>query len=117
MSTVRVELVGPREPMTDHLYGTNIVWDRIGDVHDVPEEAWKKMAAHPDVWKRAGEKAAPAPVDVAPPRMPAPVESMTDPEVHALARDRRYNVHNRLSGENLRKRFVELELADPIVKR
>lgn len=50
MSTVQVVYVGKKEQEIDSIAGTGIVWTGVGDVQEVPVEAWEKMALHPDVW-------------------------------------------------------------------
>lgn len=50
-STVLVEYVGKKPEETDHLYGTNIVWQGYGDVQEVPASAWGRMRKHADVWR------------------------------------------------------------------
>lgn len=51
MNTVKVRYVGLKDKETDRKAGTGLTWVGKGAVHDVPAEAWPKLAKHPDVWE------------------------------------------------------------------
>lgn len=97
--------------------GTGLVWHGKGDVQRVPTKAWPLLARHPDVWRKVGDKPAEAPKALDTPMLPAPLGTLNDVEIHVLAKERGYKLHNKLAGENLRSKFLEAETADARVKR
>jgi hypothetical protein len=111
--TVRVRYVGLKPSETDHLYGTDIVWNGAGDIKTVPTDAWAKMAKHVDVWELAGDDdlSPPAPPDESPPPPgfdpEVDFEAMTDEQVHAFAKAAGLHLHNRLQGANLRAKLAD----------
>lgn len=54
---VMVELVCDRQEHKDTMYGTEVIWPRRGSIRQVPEDAWRKMKIHADVYKLVGERA------------------------------------------------------------
>lgn len=46
---MRVQYVGAKPSKADNIAGTGLTWGP-GQAHDVPIEAWEKLAKHPDVW-------------------------------------------------------------------
>lgn len=56
MNTVKVRYVGLKDKETDRKAGTGLTWVGKGAVHDVPVEAWPKLAKHPDVWELVEQK-------------------------------------------------------------
>lgn len=115
--SVQVEYVGLKDQETDHLYGTGLVWVGKGDVKAVPADKWARMKVHADVWREVGTKPAAAPVVPVTKMLPAPLDTLTDPEVHVLAKERDYKLNHKLAGVNLRTKFAEAEAADARVTR
>lgn len=58
---VDVEYIGDKDLKVDNVAGTDIVWAGKGDVQQVTEQAWRKLAKHPEVWRRAASAPPPPP--------------------------------------------------------
>lgn len=54
---MKVRYIGLKDLKTDNVAGTGAVWMGFGDVQEVPDEAWPKLARHPEVWQDASKKA------------------------------------------------------------
>ncbi len=52
----KVKYVGAKDIKTDNVAMTNTVWAGNGDVQEVSEAAWLKLAKHPDIWERVDEE-------------------------------------------------------------
>lgn len=71
----KVKYVGVKPVKTDNVAGTKTVWDGNGDIQEVSDAAWVKLARHPDIWERvddANDKPKPSLADVVV-NTPAPV--------------------------------------------
>jgi hypothetical protein len=56
----KVKYVGVKPVKTDNVAMTKTVWVGNGDVQEVDETTWAKLAKHPDIWERV-EDARPKP--------------------------------------------------------
>jgi hypothetical protein len=138
-AVIAVELVCDRENHKDVMYGTDVVWLKKGDIKNVPESAWPKMALHPDVYRlahpvtaaemdrqaalksaaEATEKLDKA-IDTAnpdatykPKRVTAEqIADIPDDKLREEAEKRGYKLHAMLSSANLRVRFLAAQETD-----
>lgn len=69
---MKVRYVGKKERKEDNVAGTGVVWRHPGDVQEVPDVAWAKLAKHPDVWAPAETSRAPSLAQAAKVQAPAP---------------------------------------------
>ena len=111
MATVKVEYVGLKPSETDHLYGTGLTWQGLGDVQEVPAEAWAKMEKHTDVWRIVIEKELPTESwqvqgTVAPEITAEDLAGMPDADIRAQGKARGYALHQRLNRDNLIAAFL-----------
>lgn len=51
----KVKYVGVKPVKTDNVAGTKTVWDGNGDVQEVSDAVWLKLAKHPDIWERVDD--------------------------------------------------------------
>lgn len=77
MQMVNVRLVADRPNHKDLLYGSNIEWEKQGDVRPVPEPTWQRMKVHADVYELASEAA----------RQAGPTLADSSPSVSVLGSD------------------------------
>lgn len=49
---MKVKYLGPKPIKRDNVAHTGVVWVGTGDVQEVPDSAWPKLAAHPTIWER-----------------------------------------------------------------
>lgn len=69
---MKVRYVGKKESKEDNVAGTGVVWRHPGDVQEVPDVAWAKLAKHPDVWAPAETSRAPSLAQATKVKAPAP---------------------------------------------
>lgn len=97
MSTVSVAYVGLKESETDCFFGTGLTWEGKGSVHEVPIEAWKKMANHPDVWELVESETSSMGLS----------DAMDDEALRAFAAEHAIKVHHKQHGDTLRAVIVK----------
>lgn len=131
---VLVEQVVDRPFKDDCRNYTSIVWNGQGDVQPYPERLWPKLAPHPDVWKihvpteaeiaaqqaqlaEAEARAAQARKDLEDAQKAAAgvllsaedLAAMSDEDVRAEGRSRKYQLHGNLASEKLRPTFLDVQ--------
>lgn len=131
---VLVEQVIDRPFKDDCRNYTGIEWHGQGDVQPYPERLWPKLALHPDVWKihvpteaeiaahqaqlaAAEERAATARKELEDAQKAADavllsaedLATMSDEEVRAEGRKRKYQLHGNLASEKLRPTFLDVQ--------
>lgn len=84
---VRVQYVGHKPTKEDNVAGTGVVWLGHGDVQSVPEQAWGRLARHPDIWRLAEQDSAPPSKDLDPQTLGVVDLRPQEPVVHPTTVD------------------------------
>ena len=102
MGMLSIEYVGLKATETDHLYGTGVTWYGAGDVQEVPEAAWEKMAKHTDVWRLAPVQEGDEALSLADAKtLVKALDDMTDDELRQFAAAKGIKVHHKKTGAGL----------------